>query len=183
VFSRLGADGSFLQPLFITGFDPAGPLPHGWGGLSEIRSGELWRFLTPIFIHFGPFHLFFNMLWLLDLGSMIEARQSTVRLATLVVAIGVTSNLAEYLNTGPAFGGMSGVVYGLLGYTWVKSRMDPGSGLFLHPYTVAMMLVWFFLCWFKVIPNVANTVHGVGLVLGMASGFLTSLHRLRASMK
>ena len=84
--------------------------------------------------------------WLRDLGSMIEERQSTRRLALLVFTISAASNLAQYLVSGPRFGGMSGVVYGLLGYIWIRGKFDPSSGLFLHPTTVQMMLIWFVLC-------------------------------------
>jgi GlpG protein len=140
--------------------------------MEELRAGQVWRLLTPIFIHFGPMHLFFNLLWLWDLGGQIERRQGTAKLALLVVVLGVGSNFGQYLwaGPGPLFGGMSGVVYALLGYIWMRSRCDPASGLMLSPATVLMMLVWFFLCLFNIIPNVANGAHGAGLVLGMLWG-------------
>jgi GlpG protein len=87
----------------------------------------------------------------------------------------VISNLAQYLGKGPLFGGMSGVVYGLLGYVWMKGKNDPASGLFLHPQTVTMMLLWFFLGFTPVLPNIANITHGAGLFLGCAWGYLSSL--------
>jgi GlpG protein len=174
ILSKMGNDPRPIMGLFISsftfGFDP---------NLTEVRHGEIWRLITPIFIHFGPLHILFNMLWLRDLGSMIEARQSTLHLAALVVVLAATSNLGQfYMTQSPAFGGMSGVVYGLLGYIWIRGKFDPGSGLFLHQYTVTMMLVWFFACVFGVIPHVANWAHGVGLAVGMAWGYLSSL-RLR----
>jgi GlpG protein len=85
------------------------------------------------------------------------------------------SNLAQYYYKGPVFGGMSGVIYGLLGYVWIRGKFDPASGLYLHSYNVMMMLIWFFACLFNLIPNVANAAHAVGLVVGMAWGYLSSL--------
>ena len=76
--------------------------------------------------------------------------------------------------SGPAFGGMSGVVYGLLGYIWMQGKFDPASKLSLEPQTVIFMIVWFFLCLFSLVGNVANTVHGVGLVVGIIWGFLAA---------
>jgi len=144
--------------------------------LPEIRHGEAWRLITPIFIHFGPLHIIFNMLWLRDLGSMVEGRQSSWHLLFLVVVIGVLSNLAQFYYTYRAnFGGMSGVVYGLIGYVWIRGKLDPGSGLFLHRYTLISALVWFFACLANVIPHVANAVHAAGLVIGIAWGYLSSL--------
>src|SRR2546430_2659564 len=126
--------------LFITSV-----IDRGTPALSEIRHGELWRLITPIFIHFGILHILFNMMWLRDLGSMIEARQSSLHLLILVVIIAVCSNLGQVLlDHWPVFGGMSGVIYGLLGYVWIRGKLDPGSGLFLHPSTVTMMIVWSF---------------------------------------
>jgi GlpG protein len=143
-------------------------------GLREVQTGEIWRLFTPVLLHGGWLHLFFNMWWLLDLGSMIEGRQSSRSLLALVVVIAIVSNLTQWYFAGPNFVGMSGVVYGLLGYVWMKGKFDPSSGLFLHPQTVLMMLIWFFACWFGMIPRVANYAHTGGLVAGMAWGLASS---------
>jgi len=146
--------------------------------LPELRKGELWRLITPIFLHFGIMHILANMLWLRDLGSMIEARQSTGLLALQVVIIAALSNLAEFFYAGGLFGGMSGVVYGLLGYIWIRGKYDPASGLYLHPTNVTFMMIWFFACWFNLLGPIANVAHTVGLAIGIVWGFISSLlHR------
>jgi GlpG protein len=172
ILSRMGNNPRPILSLFIsdpTTIDLFGPI------LPEIRHGQLWRMITPVFIHFGLLHIFFNMLWLRDLGSMIEARQSSWQLALLVGVIAACSNLGQFLIAGPVFGGMSGVVYGLLGYIWMRGKFDPGSGLYVHPSTVTMMIIWFFACFTPLIPHVANGAHAVGLVMGIAWGYLSSL--------
>jgi GlpG protein len=162
----------------ITNYSVSGDMVTWYRGLPEIRHGQIWRLITPIFIHFGILHIFLNMLWLRDLGSMIEGRQSTWHLAALVLVIAALSNLAQYLVHGPTFGGMSGVVYGLFGYIWIRGKRDPASGLFLHPTTVMMMLIWLVVCFTGLAGPIANVVHAVGLILGVAWGFLSSLrHR------
>ena len=175
IYSRLGEANDPIMRLFITDFNVEGNLIKWNPALPEIRHGELWRLLTPAFIHFGMLHILFNMLWLKDLGSMIEGRQNSWRLALLVLVIGACSNLAQFYYGGPDFGGMSGVVYGLLGYIWMRGKFDPGSGLYVHSYTVAMMIIWFFACFTPLVPHVANATHAVGLALGMAWGYLSSL--------
>jgi GlpG protein len=146
-------------------------------GLPEVRRGEVWRLLTPIFMHGDFLHIFFNMLWLLDLGSMVEGRQGTWYFAILVVVFGVFSNLVQYVISGPVFFGMSGVVYGLIGYIWIRGKVDPGSGLLLHPSTVTMAMIWLVIGLTGVL-GVANGAHFGGLAIGMAWGYLSSLrHR------
>jgi GlpG protein len=143
--------------------------------LPEIRSGEVWRLFTPMFIHYGLMHIFFNMLWLRDLGSMIEGRQSSLTLVLLVVGIAMVSNVAQYFVGGNSFGGMSGVVYGLFGYIWIRGKLDPASGMSLHSSTVTMMIIWFFVCFSGLLGDVANTCHAAGLLMGMAWGGLAGL--------
>jgi|SRR5665213_1378945 len=140
------------------------------GSLPEVRQGQVWRLLTPIFIHLSVLHLLFNMFWLRDFGSVIEARQGWKAFLGLVIIIGIGSNLGQYWLDGPLFGGMSGVLYGLFGYIWMRGHFDPASGLYLQPVTVWTMLIWFFLCWSGLLGNVANWTHTVGLAMGMAWG-------------
>jgi GlpG protein len=178
----LRPDQEFLKALYITKYEVAGNYLKWTAGLPEIRHGEVWRLITPIFIHAWPqpFHLIFNVYALFILGTMIEMREGAWRLGSLVLVIAALSNFAQYYFVAPNFCGISGVVYGLFGYIWMKSKFDPGSGFYLHPQTVMMMLMWFVLCLVRVIPNIANTVHGVGLGVGVAWGFLSSLTVLRA---
>jgi GlpG protein len=177
-----GYDDSVHRELLITAVQLEGDGYRFFKGLPEIAQGEFWRLFTPVLVHGTWLHLLFNMMWLLDLGSMIEGRQSTGRLGLLVLVIGILSNLGQYYATGnPVFYGMSGVVYGLLGYVWMKSKFDPASGLYLHPHTVAMMLVWFVVCLMGWVGHIANTAHAVGLALGVLWGFLASVSAMRRS--
>ncbi len=174
LISKLGTDRSLLNYLFITQYQVSGQYMRWYRGLPEIFQGQIWRLFTPMFIHFGVLHLLFNMLWLKDLGSMIERHQRSWILALLVFIIAAASNLAQYIVSGPSFGGMSGVVYGLLGYVWMRGKYDPFSGLFLHQQTVVMMIVWFFLCLSGVMGNIANMAHGAGLVIGVIWGVISA---------
>jgi GlpG protein len=178
LYSKLGAERQPIMSLFITDYTLSGNVLEWNSVLPEIRHGQVWRLITPIFIHFSLLHILFNMLWLRDLGSMIEGRQSSWVLAILVLVIAACSNLGQFWFGGPMFGGMSGVVYGLLGYIWIRGKFDPGSGLFLHPSTVTMMIIWFFACFTPIMAHVANAAHAVGLVMGIVWGCLSSLrHR------
>ncbi len=174
-YTRLGSDADQLTKLFISDPDSAGP-----GFLPEIfQHGEGWRLVTPMFIHFGPLHLLFNLMWLYQLGSMIEARQSPLRLLLLVVATGIISNLAQYIFAGPQFGGMSGVVYALAGYVWLRGKYDRASGLLLDRHSVIILLVWLAACCTGILGPIANFAHLAGLVSGMAIGRVSAYIAVR----
>ncbi|MBL9137017.1 MAG: rhomboid family intramembrane serine protease [Verrucomicrobiales bacterium] len=144
--------------------------------LPEVRRGEVWRLLSPAFLHFGWPHLLFNMWTFWDLGRAIELRRGTWTFVGLVVGLALVSNLGQYFVSGPRFGGMSGVIYGLFGYVWMLGRYRPNLGLGLHPQTVVLMLVWFVICLSGALGvPVANTAHGVGLVAGVVWGRFAAL--------
>ncbi len=166
--------------------EPVEPLQHPFG-LHRVESVEAWRLVTPIFLHFGPWHLLFNMMMLHPLAGAVERARGRGKLLALVLVLAVGSNVAQYYFGGQVvwerflprmeipsllFGGMSGVLYGLFGYVWMKSRLAPDLGLFMHPNTVVLMIGWFLLCMTDAAPvrNVANVAHGAGLLLGLILG-------------
>jgi GlpG protein len=148
-------------------------------GLHDILNGEVWRLVTPIFMHANIFHIFFNMWWLIDLGTLIEIRRGTLRLALLVLISAIISNVAQYFwmeHTDPGewhrFLGMSGVVYALFGYIWMKGLYQPEQGMIMHPNTISIMLLWLVLCMTGVMGQIGNAAHFMGLVVGVAFGVL-----------
>ena len=161
----IGGGDVVLAQLLIA--DPRNP------GFSDILGGQVWRLVTPIFLHFSILHILFNMMWLWDLGGSIEVLKGRLFLGLFVAVAGIASNIAQYAITGnPLFGGMSGVVYGLLGYVWMQGRFNPRFGIALHQSTVIMMLVWFVLCWTGILGPIANWAHTIGLAIGVAWGFV-----------
>ena len=177
VYSKLGDDHESLKRLLL-----ADPEFADRTFLAQVRAGEFWRLITPIFIHFGPLHLLFNMMWLYQLGCMIEARLGTFTFALLIVVTGICPMVAQYIMVGPGYvGGMSGVVYGLAGYVWMRGKYHPASGLFLDRQTVQWLLIWLVVCFTGVVGNVANTAHVTGLVIGVVWGRVSAYFATRRS--
>jgi GlpG protein len=148
-------------------------------GLQDIERGEVWRLFTPALMHGGVIHILFNMLWLRLLGTLIEVRRGTPRLAALILVAAAISNYGQYEwmvrrgEVGP-FLGMSGVVYALFGYVWMKGLYQPEQRMAVHPNNVNIMIGWLVLCmtgWLgPMVGPVANAAHIVGLVVGIIAG-------------
>ncbi|MDF2182755.1 rhomboid family intramembrane serine protease [Neptuniibacter sp. CAU 1671] len=142
-------------------------------GLSETFSSfQLWRLFTPVFLHFSPPHLLFNLLWIWVVGSRIEFTQGHQPLLALALFSGVASNLAQYWHTGPMFGGMSGVVFALFAYAWLWDRLNPSRPLGIPPAMMGFMVLWLALGYTGMLAalgfgNIANTAHLAGLVAGL----------------
>ena len=139
--------------------------------------GELWRLITPAFLHFSGFHILFNGLWLWELGRRLEAVMGwqTYLLFALVTAL--AANVAQQLLGSSLFGGMSGVVYALIGYIWMRQRYAPHPVLAIPPGLIGFMLVWLLLGLSGIIDrfipgSVANGAHLGGLLAGMAWALL-----------
>jgi len=147
-------------------FNPMLPNPVG-----VLRRGELWRFVSPIFLHFGVLHILFNMQWMWGLGRWIEFTRGTPRYVALVLIIAVISNLSQLYWSGPLFGGMSGVVFGLIGYTWMKGRTAPEDGIGLPQDQIVYSIFFLLICMTGALGPIANAAHlsgfAVGIVLGM----------------
>jgi GlpG protein len=143
---------------------------------SVLQMRQLWRWLSPVFLHFSEFHLGFNLLWWWLLGKQIESLQGSRVLLLLLVITGVGSNLAQYLMTGIQFGGLSGVVYALAGYVWWLGLRRPQWGLQLPAGVMLQLVIWLvlgFTGWLSaVIGHMANAAHLSGLLLGWFAAML-----------
>ena len=152
--------------------------------LQDVRRGQVWRLISPIFLHLDWPHLIFNMLWLADLGAIIERRKGTAWLALVVLSTALASNLVQYWWDGPHGAGMSGVVYALFGYVWMKGKFQPQEGMAVGQQTVLIMIAWLFVCMTGLLGPIGNAAHVVGLLGGMALGHAQySWKRVKEMMK
>ena len=149
---------------------------------------EWWRLFTPCLLHSNILHLFFNMLWLVLLGNQIEWHLGKRKYILVLLLLGVFSNTCQYLVSGAAFLGFSGVISGLFTFIWFRQKLAAWEGYMLAPAT-ALFLTIFLLgmaaleafSFFSIILNnhgiipfsvpsngVANTAHLSGALLGIA---------------
>lgn len=146
--------------------------------LAQFTDWQAWRYVTPAFIHFSVLHLVFNLLWWWYLGGQIEQRLGSGKLFILLLVGAALPNIAEFFVSGPRFGGLSGVVYALLGYSWMRARLQPACGLTMPPALMGFMLIWLVLGFFDMLgTSTANMAHLVGLLVGLLQGWLDRHHR------
>jgi GlpG protein len=145
---------------------------------TSLAAGQWWRVVTPMLIHFGLLHLVMNALWFWELGRRIEMRQGSWQLLGLTLAFSAFSNYGQYFWSGPTlFGGLSGVLYGLLGHCWIFQLLAPNPIYRLPKGVLVMMLGWLVLCMSGLISllgfgEIANGAHVGGLIIGCATGLV-----------
>ncbi|HUR52896.1 MAG TPA: rhomboid family intramembrane serine protease [Gemmataceae bacterium] len=65
---------------------------------SAIADGEVWRLLTPVFLHTGLWHLVMNMFVLYWVGSRMEEKYGGGEFLAFYLLAGVTANLLYFLS-------------------------------------------------------------------------------------
>ena len=144
----------------------------------SLAAGQWWRLVTPMLIHFGILHLAMNGMWYWELGRRIEARQGSINLLGLTLLFSLVSNYAQYAYGGPGlFGGLSGVLYALLGHCWIYQMLAPNPVYRMPRGVLVMMLVWLGLCMSGLVSaigfgEIANGAHVGGLIIGCVTGLL-----------
>jgi GlpG protein len=144
----------------------------------ENFNGQYWRFVTPVFLHFGWLHIVFNSLWLWELGRRTELVLGHFNLFMLIIAIAVVSNIIQFKFGGMGlFGGMSGVVYGLLGFSWAAPLLQPGWRIQPSSAIMLFMVGWLVACMAGIAEtlgfgSIANAAHVGGLLCGAALGLV-----------
>ena len=167
---------NYLEPLLFikTGFD------FQYSALEStfLLNNEWWRLLTPSFLHFSITHLAFNCLWIYILGSKIEKLDGTRIFLFIFILSSVMSNVGQFLWTQQyLFGGLSGGVYGLLGYCFII-ELDANKGRYGLPEALYLfMFIWLLIGFTGILSffgfgNVANTAHLVGMIAGFIIGLI-----------
>ena len=134
---------------------------------------QLWRFFSHALIHFSTLHVVFNCLWWWILGGQLERHSGSAKLLQVFLISALISGFAQFWFHGPNFGGLSGVVYALLGYIWWMGWLAPNRGLSIPKPYVVFMLVWLVLGFADVLGmSVANMAHLFGLLSGCALGWV-----------
>ena len=131
------------------------------------------RLIGPAFFHFSWLHLIFNTMWWWQLGGSVEQVMGKASLVKLLIISALVSNVGQFFVDGPNFGGLSGVVYALVGYVWWLGWLQPEKGLSLPKAIIGFMLFWLLLGYTSLMPiNVANTAHLLGLLSGCLLAYL-----------
>ena len=148
--------------------------------LSEfLNTGEIWRLITPTFLNFSFMHIFFNSLGMWDLGRRLELLLGKMNFLLFFVVTATLSNIAQFLwHPAGFFGGISGVVYALVGFIMVSHKLAPNKLTAVQPAELGFMLLWLVLCMTGVLDSligggVANAAHLGGLLAGCAYAFIT----------
>jgi GlpG protein len=165
---------------------PEYEFPFSTPMFEKIQEGEIWRTFTPCLLHGNIFHIFFNMLWVVFLGKLIEERIGPMRYILFIVIAAVVSNTAQYLMSGPNFVGYSGVICGMFAFIWSRQKQAPWESYPVAPFVLTFMF-FFILCLAGIemlafitkiytkteyFPSIANTAHLIGGVTGYFLGRL-----------
>lgn len=158
---------------------------NGLGSLQDtLSSGQWWRLLSPVLLHFGPMHLAFNLIWIWVFGRQVEVIDGGWRWLMFVILWGIMSNLAQYATGTVLFGGLSGVVYALMGYVWWNARRNARYGYQMPPWLLGLSVFWMVLglvplpdAWGW--PQMGNGAHAGGLAIGLLTAMACQRGRWR----
>ena len=141
------------------------------------KQGQLWRLITPIFLHFSLMHIAFNLVLFSFFARQIEVKEGGVNLGSDILLLALISNLSQfYAMSDQLFGGISGVVYGLMAYCWMVNVLQKKH---LYQVPQGLMLISLFMMGMGFIGvfnifgiAVANWAHVSGLVGGIVLAFM-----------
>ena len=173
--SNFGSLISVIEPLTYTKIIISN---QGYASLLDanktfLEDNEWWRIITPIFIHFSFAHLAFNCLWIYILGEKIENTDGSLVFIILVTFSAILSNSLQYFWTESSlFGGLSGVIYGLIGFCMILEFESSYDRYQLPPGLYMFMLVWLVMGFVGILDlfgfgSVANFAHLGGLISGI----------------
>ena len=156
--------------------DPNGLVHIKWGSnfTALTLSGDWWRLVTNIFIHFGIIHLLMNMYCFYTIGIYLEPMLGKARYITGYLCTGVLASLASlwWHKEGVNSAGASGAIFGMYGIflALLTSNLIPESIRKALLQSIGIFVVYNLVYGMK--SGVDNAAHVGGLVSGFAIGYL-----------
>lgn len=130
---------------------------------------QVWRWVSHAFLHFSLLHILFNLVWWWYLGGPLEKRLGTGKLLEITLLSAILSGYGQAVFSGHLFGGLSGVVYALMGYSWLSGERAPERGIYMQRSLMVFAMVWLIAGYFDMFGiSVANAAHVGGLAVGLA---------------
>lgn len=153
--------------------------------IAKWQWAEVWRLVTPCFLHLSLPHIAFNGAAMLQVGSRLEVSLGSLLYLVICLIIGVAGNVVQYSIAGPSlFGGLSGIVFGLFTFNGMLQRYAPDKALLLPKGAYVFLLVWLvagFTPVFEVLLGVqmGNGAHLGGAIAGLVLAYFYCLHLKR----
>ena len=175
LLSNFGSLIAIIEPLTFTkiSISNQGFISFSSAEQTYFIENQWWRLLTPMFLHFSFAHLAFNCLWIYVLGEKIERIDGKFIFILIIIFTGISSNLLQYFWTSSSlFGGLSGVIYGMLGYCLVMEMESNYDKYGLPPGLYLFMIAWLILGFLGILDlfgfgSVANFAHLGGMLSGL----------------
>lgn len=156
-------------------FDIDGHVHMRWGSnfAPLTLSGDWWRLLSNLFIHFGPIHLAMNMYALFSIGIYLEPLLGKVKYLTAYFCAGIFASLASLWWHVPPVNsaGASGAIFGLYGlfFALLTTRLIPDIA---RNSLLANTVVFIgYNLFYGIKDGVDNAAHIGGLLSGLAIGY------------
>lgn len=134
-----------------------------------IKEGDIWRLVTPIFMHSGFSHMLFNSFSLLLFGPGLERILGKTKFALCYLFTGIFANIATFLFQPLTFThvGSSGAIFGLFGIYMAiiifrKDILSKENAQIILSITVIGFVMTFF----------QNNINVTGHIFGLLSGFV-----------
>jgi len=136
-----------------------------------IMEGEVWRLITPTFMHSGFSHMLFNSFSLILFGPALERMLGSGRFLMVYLVSGLLANVATLLLEPLTYThvGSSGAIFGLFGYyiaiiIFRKTMLSQANAQIILTLCVVSLIMTFLQ------PNINVTAHLFGLVGGFLLG-------------
>lgn len=143
-----------------------------------VKSGQWYRLLSSIFMHFGISHLFNNMLLLVYLGNVLEEKIGRFAYLFLYLVCGVMGNIVSLqyyhmIGEDAVSAGASGAIFGIIGILFMVLLLQGNKKSDLSARQIGIMALFTIYYGLTTI-GVDNAAHIGGLISGIIGGFLLS---------